>query len=101
MPVYGYCRQQVCRVYWLKLVLLSHEEDEKYINSDEGQQEIVDDLVNAFRVYKQKTESRSITTSQIPVDNTLLTMLLFQSILFQSDHGEGSVMKSLPHPVVG
>lgn len=47
----------------VEIGFISHEEDEKYINSDEGQQEIVADLVNAFRVYKQKTESRSITTS--------------------------------------
>lgn len=46
----------------VEIGFISHEEDEKYINSDEGQQEIVDDLVGAFRAYKQKTESRSIST---------------------------------------
>ena len=47
----------------VEIGFISHEEDEKYINSDEGQQEIVDDLVGAFKAYKQKTESRSITTT--------------------------------------
>lgn len=48
----------------VEIGFITHEEDEKYITSDEGQQEIVEDLVSAFRTYKQKTESRSITTSQ-------------------------------------
>lgn len=48
----------------VEIGFITHEEDEKYITSDEGQQEIVEDLVNAFRAYKQKTESRSISTSQ-------------------------------------
>ena len=47
----------------VEIGFISHEEDEKYINSDEGQQEIVEDLVGAFRAYKQRTESRSITTT--------------------------------------
>jgi N-acetylmuramoyl-L-alanine amidase len=48
----------------VEIGFLSDAEDEKYINSEEGQQEIVEDLVNAFRAYKQKTESRSISTLQ-------------------------------------
>jgi len=47
----------------VELGFISHEEDEKYINSDEGQNEMVEDLVNAFRAYKQKVESRSISTT--------------------------------------
>jgi N-acetylmuramoyl-L-alanine amidase len=47
----------------VEIGFISHEEDEKYINSDEGQQEIVQDLVSAFKAYKQKTESRTITTT--------------------------------------
>lgn len=47
----------------VEIGFITHEEDEKYITSDEGQQEIVDDLIGAFKTYKQKTESRTITTS--------------------------------------
>jgi N-acetylmuramoyl-L-alanine amidase len=47
----------------VEIGFISQEDDEKYINSEEGQQEIVDDLVSAFRAYKQKTESRTITTT--------------------------------------
>ena len=47
----------------LILGFISHEEEEKYINSDQGQDEMVEDLVNAFRTYKQRVESRSINTT--------------------------------------
>ena len=47
----------------VELGFISHEEEEKYINSDQGQDEMVEDLVNAFRAYKQKVESRSINTT--------------------------------------
>jgi len=47
----------------VEIGFMSDDEDEKYINSESGQQEIVEDIVNAFRAYKQRVESRSITTS--------------------------------------
>ena len=47
----------------VELGFITDEEEEKYINSDQGQDEIVGDLVNAFTVYKQRVESRSINTS--------------------------------------
>jgi len=47
----------------VEIGFISQEDDEKYINSEEGQQEIVEDLVSAFKAYKQKTESRTITTT--------------------------------------
>jgi N-acetylmuramoyl-L-alanine amidase len=47
----------------VELGFITDEEEEKYINSDQGQDEIVEDLVNAFNVYKQRVESRSINTS--------------------------------------
>jgi N-acetylmuramoyl-L-alanine amidase len=47
----------------VELGFITDEEEEKYINSDQGQDEIVGDLVNAFNVYKQRVESRSINTS--------------------------------------
>ena len=47
----------------VEIGFMSDDEDEKYINSESGQQEIVEDLVNAFRTYKQRLESRSISTT--------------------------------------
>lgn len=47
----------------VELGFITDEEEEKYINSDQGQEEMVADLVNAFTVYKQRVESRSISTS--------------------------------------
>ncbi len=47
----------------VELGFISHPEDERYINSEKGQDEMVEDLVNAFKAYKQKIESRSISTS--------------------------------------
>ena len=48
----------------VELGFLSHASDEKYLNSDEGQEEMVEDLVNAFRAYKEKLESRAIDTQK-------------------------------------
>ena len=47
----------------VELGFLSHAEDEKYLNSEEGQNEMVESMVRAFKTYKQKIESRSISTS--------------------------------------
>ncbi len=46
----------------VELGFLSHEEDEKYLNSENGQEEMVEDLVNAFKAYKQKIESKSMSS---------------------------------------
>lgn len=46
----------------VEIGFISNKEEEEYINSDKGQDEIVDDLVNAFRAYKQKIESKQIST---------------------------------------
>jgi len=48
----------------VEIGFVSNPEEEKYINSDKGQDEIVENLVNAFRTYKQKLESKTIGTSQ-------------------------------------
>jgi N-acetylmuramoyl-L-alanine amidase len=48
----------------VEIGFVSNPEEEKYINSDEGQAEIVENLVNAFRTYKQKLESKTIDTRQ-------------------------------------
>jgi N-acetylmuramoyl-L-alanine amidase len=48
----------------VEIGFVSNPEDERYINSDKGQEEIVDNLVNAFRTYKQKLESKTIEASQ-------------------------------------
>ncbi|MBC7949562.1 MAG: N-acetylmuramoyl-L-alanine amidase [Chitinophagaceae bacterium] len=47
----------------VEIGFISNRDEEEYINSDKGQDEIVEDLVNAFRVYKQKLESKSINTA--------------------------------------
>lgn len=48
----------------VEIGFISNKEEEEYINSEKGQDEIVDDLVAAFRSYKTKTESKTISTSQ-------------------------------------
>jgi N-acetylmuramoyl-L-alanine amidase len=47
----------------VEIGFVSNPEDERYINSDDGQAAIVENLVNAFRTYKQKLESKTIDTS--------------------------------------
>ena len=46
----------------VELGFVSHEEDEKYLNSESGQEEMVEDLVNAFKAYKQKIESKTMNS---------------------------------------
>lgn len=46
----------------VEIGFISNKEEEEYINSEKGQQEIVDDLINAFRAYKANMESKSIVT---------------------------------------
>ncbi len=46
----------------VEIGFISNKEEEEYINSEKGQQEIVDDLMNAFRAYKANLESKSINT---------------------------------------
>jgi N-acetylmuramoyl-L-alanine amidase len=47
----------------VEIGFISDPDEEKYINSEKGQDEIVEDLVNAFRTYKQKMESKTIGNS--------------------------------------
>lgn len=46
----------------VEIGFITNKEEELYMNSEKGQAEIVEDLVNAFRTYKQKVESKTITT---------------------------------------
>ncbi len=48
----------------VEIGFVSNPEEERYINSDKGQDEIVENLVTAFRTYKQKLESKTIGASQ-------------------------------------
>jgi N-acetylmuramoyl-L-alanine amidase len=48
----------------VEIGFISNKEEEEYINSDKGQEEIVENLVSSFRTYKQKLESKTIDTSQ-------------------------------------
>lgn len=47
----------------VELGFLTNREEEEYLNSEKGQAEIVEDLVNAFRQYKEKTESKAMVTT--------------------------------------
>lgn len=47
----------------VEIGFITNKEEEEYLNSERGQKEIVEDLVNAFRAYKQKVESKTITTT--------------------------------------
>lgn len=44
----------------VEIGFISNKEEEQYINSDKGQNEIVEDLVNAFKSYRERLESRAI-----------------------------------------
>ncbi len=46
----------------VEIGFISNKAEEEYINSDKGQAEIVSNLVSAFRAYKQKVESKQIST---------------------------------------
>ena len=48
----------------VEIGFVSNPEEEKYINGDKGQDEIVENLVSAFRTYKQKLESKTIDAPQ-------------------------------------
>lgn len=43
----------------IEIGFISNKEEEEYINSDKGQEEIVTDVMGAFRSYKQKLESKT------------------------------------------
>jgi N-acetylmuramoyl-L-alanine amidase len=45
----------------VEIGFITSKEEEEYINSDKGQDEIVTNIVNALKDYKQKLESRQIT----------------------------------------
>lgn len=47
----------------VEIGFISNKEEEEYINSDKGQEEIVEDLMSALRSYKQKVESKQISTA--------------------------------------
>ncbi|MGC4038968.1 MAG: N-acetylmuramoyl-L-alanine amidase [Chitinophagaceae bacterium] len=52
----------------VELGFISNKEEEQYINSDQGQEEMVTDIMNAFRSYKQRLESKT-TSSASGVSN--------------------------------
>ncbi|RYY59185.1 MAG: N-acetylmuramoyl-L-alanine amidase [Chitinophagaceae bacterium] len=47
----------------VEIGFISNKEEEEYINSEKGQDEIVEDILNAFRVYKQKVDTKQISTA--------------------------------------
>lgn len=46
----------------VEMGFISDKEEEKYLNSDNGQQEIVTNILNAIKAYKQKVESKTLGT---------------------------------------
>jgi N-acetylmuramoyl-L-alanine amidase len=46
----------------IEIGFISNKEEEQYINSDKGQEEIVNDVMGAFRLYKQKQELKTSST---------------------------------------
>jgi len=48
----------------VEIGFMSSKEEEEYINSEKGQEEIVDNIVNALKDYKQKLESRQISSDE-------------------------------------
>ncbi|MET0637561.1 MAG: N-acetylmuramoyl-L-alanine amidase [Chitinophagaceae bacterium] len=47
----------------VEIGFISNKDEEEYISSEKGQDEIVEDLLNAFRVYKQKVDTKQISTN--------------------------------------
>jgi N-acetylmuramoyl-L-alanine amidase len=48
----------------VEIGFMSSKEEEEYINSEKGQEEIVANIVNALKDYKQKLESRQISSEE-------------------------------------
>ena len=46
----------------VEIGFITSKEEETYINSDKGQDEIVSNIVSAVKDYKQRLESRQLTT---------------------------------------
>ena len=46
----------------VEIGFITNKEEENYINSDKGQDEIVSNIVSALKDYKQRLESRQLTT---------------------------------------
>ena len=46
----------------VEIGFITSKDEENYINSNKGQDEIVANIVNALKDYKQKLQSRQITT---------------------------------------
>jgi hypothetical protein len=60
---YGYCRRPHASVL-VEIGFITNKDEETYINSDEGQAEIVSNIVSALKEYKIKLESRTISTEE-------------------------------------
>lgn len=46
----------------VEIGFISNPDEEKYLNSDKGQDEIVSNILTAFEQYKQKVESKTVVT---------------------------------------
>ena len=50
----------------VEIGFITNKEEEIYLNSDAGQDEIVTNMVNAFRAYKENIESKTVGTTTTP-----------------------------------
>lgn len=50
----------------IEIGFITNKEEEEYLNSEKGQGEIVEDILNAFKSYKEKIEAKSISTVTSP-----------------------------------
>ena len=48
----------------VEIGFITSKEEENYINSEQGQEEIVENIISALKDYKQKLESRKIATGE-------------------------------------
>jgi N-acetylmuramoyl-L-alanine amidase len=46
----------------VEIGFITNREEEKYINSDEGQGEIVQNILNAVKSYKERLEGKPVPT---------------------------------------
>lgn len=54
----------------IEVGFLSNKEEEEYLNSDKGQDEVVENIVEALKRYKDQLEGNSDTIEAAPVDST-------------------------------
>ena len=49
----------------MEIGFISNKEEEKYINSEKGQEEIVANILTALKTYKQRLESKTAPVNAV------------------------------------